>query len=37
MASNGFRRQIVHFVKADPAYGEGVAKGMGLSIKHAAE
>jgi catalase len=25
-------RQIRHFYKADPAYGEGVAKGLGLSI-----
>jgi len=24
-------RQIVHFYKADPAYGEGVAKGLGIS------
>jgi catalase len=25
-------RQIRHFYKADPAYGEGVAKGLGLPI-----
>ncbi len=25
-------RQIRHFHKADPAYGEGVAKGLGLDI-----
>jgi catalase len=25
--------QISHFYKADPAYGEGVAKGLGLDIK----
>jgi catalase len=25
-------RQIVHFYKADPAYGEGVARGLGLSV-----
>jgi catalase len=24
--------QIQHFYKADPAYGEGVAKGVGLDI-----
>ena len=24
------KRQVVHFYKADPAYGEGVAKRMGL-------
>jgi catalase len=23
-------KQIVHFTKADPAYGAGVAKGLGL-------
>ena len=23
-------RQVAHFAKADPAYGEGVAKGLGL-------
>jgi len=31
------RRQIAHFSKADPAYGEGVAKSLGIDIKHAAE
>ena len=25
-------RQIRHFFKADPTYGEGVAKGLGLSV-----
>jgi catalase len=25
-------RQIQHFYKADPAYGEGVAKGLGISV-----
>lgn len=25
-------RQVVHFAKADPAYGEGVAKRMGVSV-----
>jgi catalase len=28
-------RQVRHFYKADPAYGEGVAKGLGLSIPKA--
>ena len=31
------RRQIGHFLKADPAYGEGVAKGLGLDARDAAE
>jgi catalase len=31
------RRQIDHFSKADPAYGAGVAKRMGLSLAVAAE
>jgi catalase len=31
------RRQVAHFAKADPAYGSGVAKGLGIDIKHAAE
>jgi catalase len=26
-------RQIRHFHKADPAYGEGVAKGLGIQVK----
>ncbi len=26
------RRQIAHFSKADPAYGAGVAKGLGIDI-----
>jgi catalase len=30
------QRQIAHFYKADPAYGEGVAKGLGLPIPKAA-
>ncbi len=29
-------RQIGHFYKADPAYGEGVAKGLGLAVPKAA-
>lgn len=29
-------RQIVHFTKADPAYGEGVATVLGLSLKQGA-
>ena len=28
-------RQIRHFYKADPAYGEGVAKGLGVDAKEA--
>jgi catalase len=28
-------RQIRHFYKADPAYGEGVAKGLGIDVKEA--
>ena len=31
------RRQIDHFTRADPAYGAGVAKRMGLSLAVAAE
>lgn len=31
------RRQIVHFAKADPAYGAGVAQRLGLNGKAAAE
>jgi catalase len=27
------KRQIAHFSKADPAYGEGVAKGLGLPAR----
>ena len=26
------KRQIVHFYRADPAYGKGVAQRMGVSI-----
>jgi catalase len=26
-------RQVRHFYKADPAYGEGVARGLGIDIK----
>jgi catalase len=29
--------QIQHFYKADPAYGEGVAKGLGLHVKAQVE
>jgi catalase len=25
-------RQVAHFAKADPAYGEGVAKGLGIAL-----
>lgn len=28
-------RQIAHFYKADPAYGEGVAKGLGIDLNKA--
>ncbi|HUT48374.1 MAG TPA: catalase [Alphaproteobacteria bacterium] len=31
------RRQIAHFVKADPAYGAGVAQRLGLSAAEAAQ
>jgi catalase len=31
------RRQIGHFVKADPAYGRGVAKRLGLAVGMAAD
>ena len=31
------RRQIAHFAKADPAYGEGVARRLGLGAAVAAE
>ena len=31
------RRQIGHFMKADPAYGEGIAKGLDLDIRGTAE
>jgi len=31
------RRQIAHFAKADPAYGKGVADGLGLAVRDAAE
>ena len=27
------RRQIAHFMKADPAYGTGVAKGLGIDVE----
>ncbi len=30
------QRQIVHFYKADPAYGDGVARGLGLAAPAAA-
>jgi len=29
-------RQVAHFAKADPAYGEGVARGLGLAVPKAA-
>jgi len=29
-------RQIGQFYKADPAYGEGVAKGLGVQVPKAA-
>jgi len=29
-------RQVAHITKADPAYGEGVAKGLGLPVPKAA-
>jgi catalase len=29
-------RQVGHFYKADPAYGEGFAKGLGLPMPKAA-
>jgi catalase len=28
-------RQLRHFYKADPAYGEGVARGLGVDAKEA--
>jgi catalase len=31
------RRQISHFAKADPAYGEGVARRVGLAALEPAE
>jgi len=32
------QRQLAHFYKADPAYGEGVARALGLELKlEAAE
>jgi catalase len=30
------KRQIAHFAKADPAYGAGVAEGLGLKVTEAA-
>jgi catalase len=27
-------RQIGHFLKADPAYGRGIAEGLGLKVEH---
>jgi len=30
------RRQLVHFLAADPAYGAGVAAALGLSLEVAA-
>ena len=29
-------RQLEHFYKADPAYGEGVAKALGIPVKELA-
>jgi catalase len=29
-------RQVAHFAKADPAYGEGVARGLGIAVPKAA-
>jgi catalase len=29
------RLQISHFTKADPAYGRGVAEGLGLKVEEA--
>jgi len=31
------RRWIAHCTKADPAYGEGVARALGLDLRQAAE
>ncbi|WP_455184981.1 catalase [Azospirillum palustre] len=31
------QRQLTHFLAADPAYGEGVAKRLGLTVAQAAE
>ena len=31
------QRQLKHFLAADPAYGEGVAKRLGLTVAQAAE
>ena len=30
-------RQLKHFYAADPAYGEGVARGLGIDIKEVTE
>ncbi|MGA8381060.1 MAG: hypothetical protein WB710_08010 [Stellaceae bacterium] len=30
------RRQIAHFAKADPAYGQGVAERLGLAAEREA-
>ena len=38
LSGSGFRElQIQHFYKADPAYGDGVAKGLGLDITKIVE
>jgi catalase len=29
-------RQLCHFFRADPAYGEGVAKGIGIAVEELA-
>lgn len=31
------RRQIAHFYRADPAYGAGIARGLGIDLADAAE
>jgi len=30
------KRQIAHFAKADPAYGAGVAEGLGVKLTEVA-
>jgi catalase len=27
-------KQVGHFLKADPAYGRGVAEGLGINVEH---
>jgi len=31
------KRQVAHFSKADPAYGQGVARRMGVAVSDVAE